>query len=110
MNLEGDGSVKRSCLAKQYFHEHNFVNFHLQQGWIFATFSKSRPKRAISALTSFLQSFLLCHNPERKKRNELSRNQNCQKPPGLRFHEVIHLNKSDPLAVSENPGFILRIS
>ena len=76
----------------------------------FATFPKSRPECAISALTSSLQSFLLCHDPERKKRNELSRNQNCQKPPGLRFHEVIHLNKYDPSAVSENPGFILRIS
>ena len=30
-----------------------------------------------------------------------------RKPPGLQFHEVIHLNNPDPFAVAENPGFIL---
>ena len=29
MNLKGDNSERRSCLAKQHFHEHNFVNFDL---------------------------------------------------------------------------------
>ena len=35
---------------------------------------------------------------------------NCPKTPGLQFYRVIHFDYSDPITVSENPGFILRIT
>ena len=40
MNLEGDSSERRSCLAKQHFHEHIFVNFDLLQVGVLQLFQK----------------------------------------------------------------------
>jgi len=40
MNLKGDSSERRSCLVRQYFHEHNFVNFDLLRVGILQLFQK----------------------------------------------------------------------
>ncbi len=40
MNLKGDSSERRSCLARQYFHEHNFVNFDLLPPMVLQLFQK----------------------------------------------------------------------
>jgi len=40
MNLKGDSSERRSCLARQYFHEHNFVNFDLLPSIVLQLFQK----------------------------------------------------------------------
>ena len=66
MNLKGDSSERRSCLAKQYFHEHNFVNFDLLLWVGFCNFLKSRLESAIAPPTSFLHSFFLCRGVKEK--------------------------------------------
>ena len=40
MNLEGDITEMRSCLARQYFNEHSFVNFDLLPPIVLQLFQK----------------------------------------------------------------------
>jgi len=40
MNLEGDITERRSCLVRQYFNEHSFVNFDLLPPIVLQLFQK----------------------------------------------------------------------
>jgi hypothetical protein len=67
MNLKGNSSVKRSCLAKQHFHEHNFENFDLLLWVGFCNFFKKSPGKCncISAFF-FAKLFVFAYPTEGK--------------------------------------------